>query len=521
MNRKNNFIIKEGANPNYLATICKIGELHPIEGADRLVRTVINGYDIVVSKDHKEGDIVVYFPVESAICEGYLGANNLFERSEFERNANAKEIIKLLEEAENSDEQKAAEIADKVKLMCGFFAKNGRVRMLKLRGQYSMGFVASVDSLVNYKPALRNTDWEALVGTQFSHIGDDEICHKYVPPIKENNHVGTGKGIWAKRMKRLRRFDRLVPGQFEFHYDTKMLAEHISQIKPEDKVSITVKVHGTSAIFANILTKAPRYVNPVEREINKSIRKRTAKIKKYKAAHPVGMRHLDREVEMLKKHKVNTIRYTYGNVYSSRGTIKNQYINATAGSFYDVDVWGCVNKVIAPYIEKGMTVYGEIVGYQEGSDKFIQKNHDYGCAVGTWKFMPYRITMTNEEGDKTEWDVDKVDKWTRNLVKAHPELADKIMFLNILFIGKMKDLYPDINTEEHWHENVLERLKNDKNFYMEEKEPMCKNNVPREGMVIRIFGDKLARAWKLKSKAHYALEGKQHDAGEADIEETA
>jgi hypothetical protein len=85
----------------------------------------------------------------------------------------------------------------------------------------------------------------------------------------------------------------------------------------------------------------------------------------------------------------------------------------------------------------------------------------------------------------------------------------------------MKDLYPDINTEEHWHENVLERLKNDKNFYMEEKEPMCKNNVPREGMVIRIFGDKLARAWKLKSKAHYALEGKQHDAGEADIEETA
>lgn len=519
---KNNFYIKEGANPNYLATICKIGEIHPIEGADRLVRTVINGYDIVVSKDHKEGDIVVYFPVECAICEGYLGANNLYERSEFERNANAKEIIKLLEEAENSDEQKAAEIADKVKLMCGFFAKNGRVRMLKLRGQYSMGFCASVDSLVNYKPALRNTDWEKLVGTQFSHIGDDEICHKFIPPVKENNHVGGGQSIWKKRMKKLRRFDRLVPGQFEFHYDTKMLAEHISQIKPDDKVSITVKVHGTSTIHANVLTKAPRQISIVEKEINKSIKKRIEKINKYKKVHTLNVRHLDREVDMLKKHKVDTIRYTYGNIYSSRGTIKNQYINATAGSFYNVDIWGCANKIIAPYLEKGMTLYGEIVGYLEGSDKMIQKQHDYGCAVGQWKLMPYRIKMTDEQGNNTEWDIDKVDKWTRKLVKDHPEIADKIMFLNILFIGKMKDLYPDINTEEHWHENVLERMKNDHDFLlMEEDEPMCKNKVPREGVVIRIFGDKLARAWKLKSKRHYDLEGKQHDKGEVDIEETA
>ena len=57
----------ENCNPNYLAKICKIEELYPIEGADNLLRTNIGGYDMVVSKDMQIGDIVVYFPVESCI----------------------------------------------------------------------------------------------------------------------------------------------------------------------------------------------------------------------------------------------------------------------------------------------------------------------------------------------------------------------------------------------------------------------------------------------------------------------
>ena len=78
--------ITENANPNYLAKICKITEMNPIEGADRLMTTNIGGYDMVVSKDMKIGDTVVYFPVESAICEKFLGTNNLYELSEAHRN---------------------------------------------------------------------------------------------------------------------------------------------------------------------------------------------------------------------------------------------------------------------------------------------------------------------------------------------------------------------------------------------------------------------------------------------------
>lgn len=486
------FKLTKDANPNYLATICKIENVYPIEGADRLVKTVINGYDIVIGKDYAPGTIVVYFPVESAICHKFLSANNLYEMSEFERNSNADEVKAILTQVDTlkeSDIEKGKELSAQAKALCGFFNKHGRVRILKLRGQYSMGFVASVDAMIKYDSSLADVDWDSMVGCQFNYIGDDEFVKKYIPAVREQQHTGTGsQSQWKKRMKKLKRFDRLIPGQFVFHYDTKMLGEHISEFNPNDNVVISCKLHGTSGIFSNILTK---------RQLN-----RWERIKKF-----FGFYVKEEE---------------YGNVYSSRSVIKNQYINPRAQSFYGTDIWGCVDKVIAPYLEKGMTVYGEIVGYIEGTSKYIQKDHDYGCKPGEWKFMPYRVTMTEPDGTKTEWDLEKVDAWTRELVKNHEELKDKIMFLTILYTGRFGDLYPDIAEDEQWQANVLERMKNDtEHFLMEKYEPLCKNKVPREGIVIRKNGDQYARAWKLKTKAHYARECKSHDQGEADIEETA
>ena len=486
MNKK--FILNELANPNYLATICKIEDVYPIEGADKLVKTVINGYDIVISKDHKPGDIVVYFPVESAICEKYLSANNLYELSEANRNSNFAEVEQLVKSAEEAeDDLDAKQFTEMAKSKCGFFNKHGRVRMIKLRGQYSQGFIADISSMVKYMPELDGTDWEKLVGTQFSHVGDEEFVKKYIPAIKVNEHHGNSHDrMWKKRTKKLKRFNRIREDQFAFHYDTKMLAEHFREFSPEDEVTISVKVHGTSAIFANILCNRKLSI--------------WEKIKKF-----FGFKVQETE---------------YGNVYSSRSVIKNQYINPNADSYYKVDVWGAVNEVISPYIEDGFTVYGEIVGYVPGSDKMIQKNHDYGCKRGEWKFMPYRITHTDELGNKSEFELYEVDEWTRNLVTDHPDIANNIMFLDIVYSGKLMDLYPDISVETHWHANVLARMKNDKDkFLMEEDEPMCKNKVPREGIVIRKTNDIHARAWKLKCQKHYARECKENDEGVVNIED--
>lgn len=522
----------ENYSPNYLATICKLGAMERIEGSDHLMKTVVNGFTMVISDDMREGDIVVYFPVETGISEKYLSANNLYCIGEYERNANSVEVHNLLaaaiKEAEQGETEEAKVLNDKAKSMVGFFDKNGRVKIIKLRGVYSAGFIAGVSSLEKYNPELSGIDWKSLIGTRFNCIDDDVFCWKYIPIIKTREApTNTSQKGFRHGMKKLERFDRLIPGEFILHYDTQVLNSEIDRFNPDDVVTIDTKCHGSSGIFSNIL-------------INKKLN-RWEKIKKF--------------------FGLNVPAIEYGNVYSSRKVIKNRYINpgATQG-FYEVDIWGAVNEKISPYIEKGMTVYGEIVGYQPGSDKMIQKNHDYGCKIGQWKFMPYRITKHNEDGSLIEYNVLDVQAWTKNLLENHPELSPNIMLLDILYHGKLKDLYPDLPIDKDWHANLLERMKNDKeHFLMEELEPMChlyekeandvkklldaaiENNAskkeiksltkeyekwqsmraPREGIVIRKDDDPIAEAFKLKTAAHYNMEAKQHDDGEADIEETA
>lgn len=526
------FYVKKDSNPNYVATICKVGEIHPIEGADKICRTIVNGYDIVVGKDTKEGDIVVYVPVETAICDAFLSANNLYEIGEWERNANHVEVgeilTKMAELRNQNKNSEADELYKEAKAKVGYFNKRNRVRIVTLKGIASNGFVANVNSLVNMDSSLASVDWESLVDTQFNYIDDTEFCWKYIPPIKETGERNSQKRF-NKRMKKIKRFDRLVDNQFQYHYDTVRIegANIAKLLHPDDVVTITTKVHGTSIILANIL---------VNRKLSL-----WEKIKKMFGA----------KVQLTE----------YGNVYSSRSVIKNRYINNNKGpDFYGVDIWGCVNRDFSPYLEKGMTVYGEVVGYLENSDKMIQKIHDYGCKLGQWKFMPYRVTMTDILGNKTEWNIDEVDAWTHKLVDEHPELADKVLFLEILYHGRCGDIYPELDESNHWHENFLQELKNDKeHFYMEEPEHMChlfepetiaakelldkaiaegkpqktisklekeykkweNKRAPHEGIVIRIDDDPKAEAFKVKCNRHYEYEALQHDNDEVDIEETA
>lgn len=162
-----------------------------------------------------------------------------------------------------------------------------------------------------------------------------------------------------------------------------------------------------------------------------------------------------------------------------------------------------------------MTVYGEIIGYEEGTDTYIQKDYDYGCKKGTWKFMPYRI-VKNCSTKPIEFDLNDVWKWSCevNNLEGH----NKILPIKVLYRGPAKDLYK-IPIDDHWRERFIECLKNDPAFGLEYEEPMCINKVPRKGIVIRIEGDKKPEAWKLKAKAFCAREAKQHDNNEVDIEE--
>ena len=516
----------ENANVNYLAIVSKVTNIKPIENADRLCTTVLNGYDIIVQNTTKVGDIVVFFPQETCICEQFLSANNQYGISDYEKNANVSEVQELIDMSlQATSEEEKDEIMHQAKSKVGFFNRYGRVTMLKLRGTYSFGFVIPVKSMEIAFPELEGTDWESLVGTEFNIVNDILFCWKYIPRIKEKKHNPNPDGSRRHRhfQKKLTKFDRIIPDNFLRHYETTQIEKSIRDIKPDDIINVTVKLHGSSGIFANV-------------ECNREL-SWWEKIKKFFG------------------YKVQLTEY--GNVYSSRNQIKNRYINKNVGSgYYNKDAWEPVNNMLLPFLKEGMTVYGEIVGYVEGTDKPIQKKHDYGCQIGEWKFLPYRISTVEEDGKKREWNVSEVDEWTRNIVKEHPELSRNIIFFEILYQGKFRDLYPELDVDsETWYDDVLMKMKNEKKWLMEEKEPLCHNldkqiaevehkmslcnskktieyknlkkeldklkedEAPREGVVIRIDNDIFPRAWKLKTAKHYALTKKQNDAGEVDMED--
>ena len=322
----NIFTKSDSFKSEYCCSIIKVGEVKPIEGKDKIGYTLVNGETIVVRKDQvKEGDVLCYASNETQLDKDFLGANNLFESSSYELNANAKEvesyilknkelketaanIEKLIKKlyvcskfmieydsqlltADDEDEKKeldtrynnsrktilkyigssltldspskdfivkAQEHCAKKKIEfdelnkeieentsfirshVGFFNKNGRVRSIRLGGVQSMGYLFTLDELAKYNPNVKNISLNQYVGEDFDTIEDKLFIKAYVPFVPERRQTSKVE----KRNKKIERFDRMVKGEFSFHYDTQMLPKCIGRLKPSDVVTITSKLHG-------------------------------------------------------------------------------------------------------------------------------------------------------------------------------------------------------------------------------------------------------------------------------------
>ena len=439
----------------YCATIVRIGETFPIEGKDRILKTFANGNPIVIGKDEfKTGDIAVYCGIETCLHELFLHLNSMYEDKEL-----------------NVDQEKK-----------GYINKHGRVRIVKLGGVPSQGILlhpASIATFINEPVETVTKFLEEHLGEDFDEINGERFVQVFVPPVKGVNQPGSK----AERLKKkLDRFKMLIEGSFRLHYDTAQLQKNMSDISPDDVVYISVKVHGTSAIFANILTNVP--TNWFKRMWRKYV-----------------------------KH-VPEYDQKYNLVYSSRTVIKNQYINKKQkeGGYYSDDIWGYWAKKLEGLVPKDYCIYCEIAGFTPNGST-IQKGYDYGCshvAEEKSKLMVYRATR---EGKELE--IPEVMEIGRILKE---KLGDCIMEFPLMYQGTLHDLYPEIDVQNHWHENVLENLKVEKRFGMEMDEPMCKTKVPREGFVLRKANDPVSEAWKLKTDAFKFREAKLVDAGEVDME---
>lgn len=442
----------------YCCTIVRIGKVSPIENSDFLGQVLVEGRTIVVRKDLvHEGDVMFYVSNECQLNADFLKSGNYYE----DRSLNA------------DPERK------------GYINKYGRVRMVKLRGVLSMGLLFGLSEMERWCPKLHGFNLEEHIGEDFDTINGVLFVKAYVPVRKESH---SRKGIHPQKQRP--GFDRIIPEEFSFHYETKQLNREIDRFHPDDEVSISVKLHGTSLVIGNIPTLQPKWGSIYARVFN----------------------WLPKALQFT--------RVGYDVVYSSRTVIKNKYYQRKAHpGYYETDVWGEYYGLLSPYIPQGYTLYGEIVGYVGGLAQMIQKGYDYGCREGCNRLMIYRVSV-EENGKRRELNIPEVQEFIHMLREQLPkDDSDRLMDIPILFQGRLGDLYPEIGEADNWNADLLERLKNDSaKLGMEQDEPLCINKVPREGICIRIMNDPIKECFKLKSLRFLGKEAELIDKGEVDME---
>lgn len=523
MSNKNILTQSETFKPEYCCRLHRFEDdsIFDLPDSDRLSYTLIGGDSVVIQRgvyeDHKghENSVVFYVTRECVLPADFLAKNNLFAFDKYQMNENAREVDELLTESRQltaaGDKKGAKKKEDEAKRKCGFFYEKCRVRVATLRGKASNGFIFGTDELIRWRPELKKYFDEHSLSELldeyadeegklfFDTIGEELFCYAYVP---KTNPVRSGGGRRGRKKKKQREYPLLIPGQFELHYDTQKFGDNVHKFSPDDIVDISLKKHGSSVIISHVLRKFPIPGFPAWKKwINKI---------------------LDLSEWTSKYCFIDTYE-DYDVIYSSRKVPQNSDINPDKleGGFYGTDIYKPWYEALKDYIPKGMSLYGEICGYCPGSDKMIQKSYDYGCLPGENTLMLYRITTMNEDGvTKREWEVPEVREWSENLVAEHPELKGKLVPIDLLYHGRFGDLYPDLDTEQHWQMNVLLRMKSDvERFGMEQNESLCTHNeVPREGLVIRKEDDELSEAFKLKCDKFFEWEKKQMDAGVVDAE---
>lgn len=455
--------MKKPKNSNYAASIVKVQKTISLNGCDNVHAAIIMGNQVIVSKDTQVGDIGLYFPLETQLSEQYLANNNLYRKAELNTDPTQK----------------------------GYFEENGRIRCVKFKGHKSEGLFMPLTSLEFITKFL--SVWEPLKeGVEFDMINDVEICRKYIP--KRSNTPGA-PGSKKERRGKNPIESKLIDGQFHFHEETNMLYKNLHKINPDDLISITYKIHGTSGISSYVLCK----------------------------------KNLSWYNKLFKFLGIEIVDTEYDYIYSSRKVIKNEALRPNAEHFYDVDIWGMAHEQLKPFLQKGMTFYYEIVGYLP-SGGMIQKDYDYGYPSpreleigGLTKYNTsygvyiYRITQTNVDGKVTEYSAKQV----QNFCKKYDLNPVKEMFYGtasrIFDASGIK--YHNWNSREDelkaWQIEFLEKIKE---LFNEEDCFMCINKVPEEGVVIRVESLDF-QAYKQKSFQFYQRESEELDKNIVNIED--
>jgi len=261
----------------------------------------------------------------------------------------------------------------------GFFENNRRVRAQPFLGVRSCGYFASCES-VGY-----TGEYPTNIGEQFDELNGHKICQKYISE-KARQAIANNSTKQAKAS--------LYP-TFEKHVDSEQFKHFASSIRPGSLLSFHAKVHGTSF-----------RVGKVRKQIElswyqKLLNKLGANIQPYEYALTVGTRNVVIESE------------------------EKEGFHGSEGFRFEVA------KVLEPFLENGMIVYGEIAGYANGkpimpngdvkaikdkryTDKYGNTNvFSYGCKEHEYRFHIYRITRETVNGENIDMSAKEVESWAQ------------------------------------------------------------------------------------------------------------
>lgn len=197
------------AEANYSAYVVKVESINVLDNCDNVVGIPVGGYQAIVSKDTKVGDLFLVFPAETQISGEFLRDMNLYSSPE-----------------ENADPTQK-----------GYMGKNRRVKAQRFRGHTSNALALSAGSL----------PFEIAEGEVFDTINGAPLCRKYVLPTKENTAQGK-----SQQEKAFRRVDsKMLPE----HIDTENYGRNKFKIAPDAIVSVTQKLHGTSIRIGHTIVK--------------------------------------------------------------------------------------------------------------------------------------------------------------------------------------------------------------------------------------------------------------------------
>lgn len=302
----------------------------------------------------------------------------------------------------------------------GFFDDNRRVRAQPFLKVKSEGFFTTLSSL-DYLGA--NT---LKLGDVFDELNGKKVCEKY---YSEDAKIKKGNAS-VKKVNQ-----NSVPF-FEKHVDSEQFKHYAQNIPKGALLSFHAKVHGTSARMSNtqVIKNLPKW----KEIINKVV--------------PI----------------FPTTEWDY--VVGTRNVIIS---DTSKDGFHGSESFRfSVMDEIKPFLDKGMTVFGEISGY--ANQKTIMPDHSvevlkdkaftkkygktvsykYGCKYHEYRFHVYRITYTNAEGVNVDFSQKQLEKWcdSRGILRTL-DVHDQVVYDGD--IESLRNLVselterPDVLTEDY------------------------------------------------------------------------